>query len=192
MMTTKQSPTRALFDSLAKLYKQGQLLLMDADRLMGEYAWEPMYTTGPSSFSYSLNAPERWYARWAVRFYIPANLEKEEPTINRIIFVSIHFASDLEANLPTSVDEPCVSAGRLLYEEPMIFRIADQSVDYYMCKYWFFGEPHSTLKGWRKTGQSKFCENLKGSETFIVSLYDITSSEDLKELVIEPLIAVEE
>jgi hypothetical protein len=61
-----------------------------------------------------------------------------------------------------------------------------------MCKYWFVGKPHDTLKGWRKTGQSQWYENLKGSETFTVPLYQITSSEKLKELVIDPLLAVQE
>ena len=61
-----------------------------------------------------------------------------------------------------------------------------------MCKYWFVGRPHDTLKDWRKTGQSQWYENLKGSETFTVPLYQITSSEKLKRLVIDPLLAVQE
>jgi hypothetical protein len=48
------------------------------------------------------------------------------------------------------------------------------------------------LEGWRKTGQSQWYENLKGSETLAVPLYQITSSEKLKELVIDPLLAVQE
>lgn len=63
MTKTQDNPTKALFDCLSKLYKQGQLLLMDADRLMGEQDWEPMHTTAPAGFSNSLNSPERWYAR---------------------------------------------------------------------------------------------------------------------------------
>ena len=35
-------------------------------------------------------------------------------------------------------------------------------------------------------------ENLKGSGTLAVPLYQITSSEKLKELVIDPLLAVQE
>ena len=69
---------------------------------------------------------------------------------------------------------------------------ANQTYDYWMCKYWFIGEPHDTLEGWRKTGQSRWYENLKGSETFSVPLYNITSSEKLKQLVIGPLLAVQE
>ena len=64
--------------------------------------------------------------------------------------------------------------------------------DYYMCKYWFLGEPHPELEGWRRTAGSKFSENLEGSETFVVPLYDVTSSEKLKELVIDPLLRVVE
>jgi hypothetical protein len=188
MTKTQDNPTKALFDCLSKLYKQGQLLLMDADRLMGEQGWEPMHTTAPAGFSNSLNSPERWYARWATRFYRPAVSGKEEGEINQILFVSTHFTSDHD----TTVNEPVVSAGRLLYEQPMNLKTADRNYDYYMCKYWFWGQPHDKLEGWRKTGQSKFSKNLKGSETFSVPLYNITSSEELKRQVIDPLLSVAE
>lgn len=188
MAEANKGPTKAMFDCLAKLYKQGQLLLMDSDRLMGEHGWEPMSTTAPAELSNSLNSPERWYARWAVRFYMPQMTNKNEPKINRILFVSIHFAEDHD----TKLDEPVVSAGRLIYEKPMSLKVADRNYGYYMCKYWFWGQAHDTLEGWRKTGQSKFSENLKGSDTFIVPLYDITSSKKLEELVINPLLAIQE
>jgi len=192
MDKNEETSTRILFENLTRLYKQSQLLLMDADRLLGERGWEPTNTTAPSGFSYSLNAPERWYARWAVRFYAPATLESGEPTIDQVLFVSIHFASDQKAGLPTNVDEPVVSAGRLKYKKPMTAKTASKNYDYYMCKYWFLGEPHPELEGWRRTVGSKFSENLEGSETFVVPLYDVTSSEKLKELVIEPLLMVVE
>jgi hypothetical protein len=165
---------------------------MDADRLLGERGWEPTNTTAPSGFSYSLNAPERWYARWAVRFYVPATQESNEPSIDQVLFVSIHFASDQKAGLPTDIDEPMISAGRLKYKKPMTAKTASKNYDYYMCKYWFFGEPHPELQGWRRTVGSKLSENLEGSETLVVSLYDVTSSEKLKELVIDPLLRVTE
>lgn len=184
--------TKILFENLTRLYKQSQLLLMDADRLLGERGWQPTRTTAPSGFSYSLNAPERWYARWAVRFYVPAIQQSSEPTIDQILFVSIHFASDVEAGLPTEVDQPLISAGRLKYKKPMTAKIAEKHYDYYMCKYWFFGKPHPELEGWRQTVGSKFSENLEGSETFFVPLYDVSSSEQLKELVIDPLLKVAE
>ena len=183
MDKTKEDPTRNLFQCLAKLYKQGQLLLMDADRLMGERGWEPMATTAPAEFSYSLSSPERWYARWAVRFYMPAVPEGEEGAIDRLLFVSIHFASDHD----TDVDAPVVSAGRLIYGEPMTVEVARKSYYYWMCKYWFYGDEHKTLQGWHQTGQSRWFDNLKGTETFVVPLYNITSAEKLEELVIKPL-----
>lgn len=74
----------------------------------------------------------------------------------------------------------------------MNLKTADRNYDYYMCKYWFWGQPHDKLEGWRKTGQSKFSKNLKGSETFSVPLYNITSSEELKRQVIDPLLSVAE
>lgn len=188
MTETKGSSTKVLFDSLTKLYKQGQMLLMDADRLLDERGWEPMHTSAPAGLSNSLNSPERWYARWATRFYRPRVSEEEENSIDRLLFVSIHFTADYD----TTLDAPVVSAGRLIYGVPMTMKEADQSYDYWMCKYWFYGQPHETLEGWHQTGQSRWKENLKGSETFIVPLYDITSSEELEKLVINRLIPVEE
>lgn len=192
MTETKQSATKALFDSLTKLYKQGQLLLMDSDRLMGERGWTPRHNNAIAELSYSMNAPQRWYARWAMRFYTPAVTEAIEPTIDRMLFVSIHFASDISCGFETKVDDPLICAGRLIYEKPMTDKEAGETYDYWMCKYWFVGKPHDTLEGWRKTGQSRWYETLKGSETFAVPLYEITSSEKLKELVIDPLLAVQE
>ena len=192
MDKNEETSTRMLFENLTRLYKQSQLLLMDADRLLGERGWEPTNTTAPSGFSYSLNAPERWYARWAVRFYAPATLESIESTIDQILFVSIHFASDQKASLSTDIDEPMISAGRLKYKKPMTAKTASKNYDYYMCKYWFLGKPHPELTNWRQTVGSKFSENLEGSETFVVPLYDVTSSEKLKELVIDPLLKVVE
>jgi hypothetical protein len=191
MSETSRSLTRALFDALAKLYKQGQLLLTDSDRLMDERGWTPRHANAIAELSNSMNAPQRWFARWAMRFYTPAATQGKELLIDRILFVSIHFASDVGGGFETSVDEPLVCAGRLIYEKPMTYEEAGQTYDYWMCKYWFIGKPHDTLEGWRKTGQSRWYENLKGSETFAVPLYEITSSEKLKELVIDPLLAVQ-
>ena len=192
MTETMRSPTRGLFESLTKLYKQGQLLLMDSDRLMGERGWIPRHSNAIAELSYSMSAPQRWFARWAMRFYTPAVADAQEQLIDRILFVSIHFASDVGSSMETSVDDPLVCAGRLIYEKPMTDKEADQTYDYWMCKYWFIGKPQDTLEGWRKTGQSQWYENLNGSETFAVPLYQITSSEKLKELVIDPLLAVQE
>ena len=192
MNKTSRSPTKSLFDSLAKLYKQGQLLLMDSDRLMGERGWTPRHNNAIAELSYSMNAPQRWYGRWAMRFYTPVSTEAEEAMIDRMLFVSIHFASDVGSGLETSVDDPLVCAGQLIYEKPMTYKESGETYDYWMCKYWFIGKPHDTLENWRKGGQSRWYENLKGNETFAVPLYDITSSEKLKELVINPLFAVQE
>ena len=188
-MTQQQAnPTSSMFECLVHLYKQSQLLLMDADRLVGERGWEPMRTSGTAGLSNSLNSPEHWFARWATRFYMSATDGTEEASIDRILFVSTHVASDHD----TEVDEPLVSAGRLIYGEPMNEKTAQTSFNYWMCKYWFYGKPHKTLQGWHGSGQSRFHENLKGSETFIVPLYDITSSEKLDELVIVPLLDFDE
>lgn len=183
MSEIEVSPTKALFDCLVKLYKQGQLLLLDCDRIMGEKGWEPITSTIVSGLSYAIDNPDRWYLRWATRFYLPVVSEGEKATIDRIPFISIHFASDHD----TKVDEPIVSAGWLLYSKGMSLKEAHHGWDYWMCKYWFYGEPHDSLEGWHQTGKSEKNENLKGTETFAVPLYNITSSVKLEGLVIEPL-----
>ena len=94
MIETRGSPTKALFESLAKLYKQEQLLLMDSDRLMGEQGWIPLHNNAIAELSYSMNAPQRWFARWAMRFYTLAATEANEEQIDCFLFVSIHFASE--------------------------------------------------------------------------------------------------
>lgn len=191
-MTTAKGTTKELFDNLQKLYRQGHLLLMDADKFMGDEGWVPMHTNGIAELSYSINSPHKWFARWAMRFYMPSGIEEEEERIDHILFVSIHFASDIKTGLQTEVDDPLVCAGRLIYGTPMTPKEAAKSYDYWMCKYWFIGKPHDALKDWRKTGQSQWVEKLEGSESFTVPLYNIASSEQLKELVIDPLLAVQE
>jgi len=192
MNETLGSPTKAFFESLARLYKQGQLLLMDSDRLMGERGWTPRHSNAIAELSYSMSAPQRWFARWAMRFYSPAAAESKELLIDRILFVSIHFASDIGSSMESNVEDPLVCAGRLIYEKAMTEKEAGQTYDYWMCKYWFVGKPHDKLEDWRKTGQSRWYENLKGSETFAVPLYQINSSDKLKELVIDRLLSVQE
>jgi hypothetical protein len=190
-MTNARGTTRELFDNLQKLYKQAHLLLLDADKYMGEEGWAPMHTYGIAELSYSINSPHKWFARWAMRFYMPSGIEEEESRVDRILFVSIHFASDIKTGLQTDVDDPLVCAGRLIYGTPMTPKEAVSNYAYWMCKYWFIAQPRDTLKGWRKTGQSHSFDNLKGCETFAVPLYEITSSEKLKALVIDPIFAVQ-
>lgn len=187
MADSNMKPTQVLFEALVKLYRQGQLLLLDADRIMGENGWTPTTSTILSGLSYAIGHPERWYLRWATRFYLPEVNEGEKVEILRIPFISIHFTSDHD----TTVDEPLVSAGWLLYTKAMEIKEAQRSYDYWMCKYWFFGESHDSLDNWRKTGQSQMKANLKGTETFVVPLFDIASSEKLEELVIKPLLSRE-
>jgi len=79
MTDTNATYTKILFESLVKLYKQGQLLLLDADRIMGEKGRTPITTTILSGLSYALGYPERWYLRWATRFYLPTIPEGEKP-----------------------------------------------------------------------------------------------------------------
>ena len=183
---TRADTTKMMFDSLETLYRQGQSLLMDADRVMDERGWEPRGTDGPAEFSRALSLPERWYARWAVRFYWRALREGQEAAIARIFYVGIHFASDDDI----TIEEPSVSAGRLSYGSPMSVKQADHSYEYWMCKYWWYlTNPHQSREGWRQGGQSPDVENLKRTEAFAVPLYDITSRDKLEMLVIDPLLS---
>ena len=185
MIEPELTPTKAMFDSLAKLYKQGQLLLLDADRIMGDHGWETKTTTVFQGLSYSLNSPDKWYIRWAGRFYYPVKSEEEEPIVQRIPFISVHFAADHD----TDLDEPVASAGWLLYSKQMTVKEAQNIQEYWMCKYWFYGEPKNKTEVWRRTGQSKSQKNLKGTETFAVPLYSVTSREKLEKLVVDPLLS---
>lgn len=131
MANNESSPTKTMFDCLVRLYKQSQLLLMDADRIMGEKNWEPTNMLGPAQLSNSLNSPERWYARWAVRFYNQIISEENKANIDKLLFVSIQFASDHSYK----VEDPVVSAGWLLYSKPMTKKEADNNYYYWMCLY---------------------------------------------------------
>jgi hypothetical protein len=185
MSQVELSPTRAMFDSLTRLYKQGQLLLLDADLMMGENGWETKTTTIFEGLSYSLSSPDKWYIRWAGRFYFPVKSEEDEPKVQRIPFVSVHFTADHD----TKLDEPVASAGWLCYQNLMTLKEAQKSYEYWMCKYWFWGEPHDSWENWRKTGPSKYQRNLLSTETFIVPLYSITSREKLQEFIVSPLLS---
>jgi hypothetical protein len=178
------SYTKAMFESLTRLYKQGQLLLLDADRIMGERGWETKTTTVFEGLSYSLSSPDKWYIRWAGRFYYPVKEEEKEPVIQRIPFISIHFAADHD----TELDEPLASAGWLLYSKTMDLKEAQKNCSYWMCKYWFWGEPKTEINGWRKTGQSSSQKYLQGTESFALPLYNIKSGEILERLVVNRLL----
>jgi hypothetical protein len=180
-----------MFDALSRLYRQGHLLLLDSDRLMDERGWTTWHNYAVAELSYSVNTPQRWFARWATRFYLPAMTETDESFFSEMLFVSIHFASDPGSGMETHVDDPIICAGRLLYEKPVLLKDVNKAYAYWMCKYWFVGEPHPTLAGWRQTGQSRWYKNLRGSETFSVPLYSVTSADRLTETVIAPLLAVQ-
>jgi hypothetical protein len=155
---------------------------------MVEKGWEATLNSGPMELSNLLNSPGRWYARWAARFYLPTEIDGEEVGVDRIHFVSIHFASDHD----TDVDEPVVAAGRLMYTDPMSSKTARASYAYWMCKYWYRFPELETMRGWHGwTGQGRFSPNMKGAASFAVPLYHVTSSEILERLVITPLLADE-
>lgn len=184
---TRASPTKSLFVTLKSLYVQAQQLLLDSDRLMGEQDWQPIDIYAPREFSYSLNSPERWFARWAVRFYEPPS-ESGDDLVKELKFVSVHFASDQD----TEVEEPLLVAGMLIFQSALPRKIAQESYNYWFCKSWFWDvgkteRTERTVGKWHQWNPSKFVPAANCLKSFAVSLYEIKSSEKLKELVIDRL-----
>lgn len=185
-----QSPTKRLFDCLRTLYRQAQQLLLDSDRLLGDRGWEPVGATGPAEFSYSISAPDKWFARWAARFYLPQSTletEADERSVVTMLFVSAHFTSDHD----TQVDEPVVSAGYVLFTERLTRDQARKAWgnSYWLCKSGLWGKPVLDAKGWRDWNPSKWIQLSQSVRAFTVPLYSITSSEALKKLVIDKLVS---
>lgn len=185
-----ESPTTKLFDCLRNLYCQAQQLLLDSDRLLGDYGWEPVGGTGPSEFSYSIRAPDKWFARWATRFYLPQSTTEEkasERSVACMLFVSTQFTSDHD----TEVDEPVVSAGYLLFAKRLTRDQARKEWrnSYWLCKSGLWGELIPNGSGWRQCNLSRFIQSSQYVRAFTVPLYSITSSEALKEFVIDKLVS---
>jgi len=188
--TIGESPTRKLFDCLRNLYRQAQQLLLDSDRLLGDREWEPVGVTGPAEFSYSITAPDKWFARWAARFYLPQSTieaEADERSVAYMLFISTQFTSDHD----TDVDEPVVSAGYVLFSKKLTRDQARKAWgnSYWLCKSGLWGEPMADAAGWREWNPSKWVQLSQSARAFTVPLYSITSSDALKELVIDKLVS---
>jgi hypothetical protein len=188
--SVSESPTKKLFDCLRNLYRQAQQLLLDSDRLLSDYGWEPIGGTGPSEFSYSITQPDKWFARWATRFYLPQSVtdeKAEERSVVSMLFVSTQFTFDHD----TKVDEPVVSAGYLLFVKRLTKDQARKEWrnSYWLCKSGLWGEPIPNGNGWRQWTPSKYIPLSQYVRAFTVPLYSITSSEALKELVIDKLVS---
>jgi hypothetical protein len=184
------SPTKKLFECLRNLYRQTQQLLLDSDRLLGDRGWEPVGGMGPAEFSYSIGAPDKWFARWAARFYLPQSTieaEADERSVISMLFVSTQLASDND----TDVEEPVISAGYLLFNERLTRDQARKAWgnSYWLCKSGLWGKPINDPIGWCQWDPSKWIRLSQLLRTFTVPLYSITSSDALKELVIDKLIS---
>ncbi|MDO8530568.1 MAG: hypothetical protein Q7T26_00125 [Dehalococcoidia bacterium] len=183
---TTASPTKSLFVTLKSLYVQAQQLLLDSDRLMDEQGWQSVNTYAPQGFSYLLNAPERWFARWAVRFYEPPSVSGDD-LVKELKFVSVHFASDQD----TEVEDPLLVAGMHVFQSAMPRERARESYEYWLCKSWFWdwGKTERTVGTWHQWNPSKPVPAANCVKSFAVPLYEIKSSKELKELVIDKLFA---
>lgn len=185
-----ESPTKKLFDCLRTLYRQAQQLLLDSDRLLGDRGWESVGPIGPAEYSYSIAVPSKWFARWATRFYLPqSTLEEDtdERSVLAMLFVSTQFTSDDDTN----VDEPVVSAGYVLFTETLTRNQAQKAWknSYWLCKSGLWGKPIVDNPTWRQWNPSDHIKSSQCVRAFAVPLYSITSSEALKELVIDKLIS---
>jgi hypothetical protein len=190
MNLTDESPTRKLFDCLRSLYRQAQQLLLDSDRLLSDYGWEPVSATAPAEFSYSISVPDKWFARWAARFYLPQSTveaETDERCVAAMLFVSTHFTSDHD----THIDEPMICAGYILFTKKLTKHQARKAWgnSYWLCKSGLWGKPMPDASNWREWNPSKWVQLSQSIRAFTVPLYSITSSDTLKQLVIDRLIA---
>jgi len=160
--STGDFATKKLFDCLRTLYRQAQQLLLDSDRILGDHGWEPVGGTGPAEFSYSIGAPDKWFARWAARFYLPQSTveaETDERCVVTMLFVSTHFTSDHD----THVDEPLVSAGYVLFTERLTRDQARKAWgnSYWLCKSGLWGKLMPDATGWREWNPSKWLSAIK-------------------------------
>ena len=89
------------------------------------------------------------------------------------------------------VDEPVVSAGYLLFTERLTRDQARKAWanSYWLCKSGLWGEPIIDTNNWRQWDPSKWIPLSQFVRAFTVPLYSITSSDALKELVIDKLLS---
>ena len=190
----KTSPTKALFDSLRQLYRQSSQLLLDCDRLMGERSWESAsnttnMTTDISGLSTLTN---KWFPRYAFRYYIPSEQEGEsEDLINSLKFVSTHFTSGGHIQ----INEPLLVAGNIKYCTPFKRKqvLANTNTNYkiyayWFCRSWFWGKSGKSYEVWYTHKPEKhYVNTVEISASFALPLYEITSSQILEQSVIKRL-----
>ena len=175
------------FESLRNLYRQSSDLLLDSDRLLGEKGWQPVNSNGPGEYSYSISVPDKWFARWASRFYYPASAE-DETSIEALLFSSVHFASD-EGD--TEVDEPLFAGGYLRFAPALTKReaLGQWRNSYWVCKSWSYGEPFDREGQWVEWQvPSRYMAAMPVVRSVTLPLYSIDSPEALREKAIETLL----
>jgi len=174
--------TEILFESLRQLFRQTSQLLMDSDRIMGERGWDPTVTTVTAEYSGLLASSDRWFPRWAFRFYIPSKpSEESEDKIDTLKLVSVHFTSDHD----TKVDEALLVAGFIKYLEPLKREKILKGYGYWLCKSWFWGNKGKTFETWHTFKHDYYYKDImKGVTTFALPLNEITSAEVLEQRVI--------
>ena len=178
--------TETLFDSLRHLFKQTSQLLMDSDRIMGDRGWDPTVSNVTAEYSGLPASSDRWFPRWAFRFYAPSKPSDEsEDKIDTLKLVSVHFTSDHD----TEVRESLLVAGYIKYLEPLKRdKVLKNGYGYWLCKSWFWGNKEKTFEKWHTWAHGNYYRDLMQSiSTFALPLYEITSAEVLEQKVINRL-----
>jgi hypothetical protein len=190
----KTSVVKCLFDSLRQLYSQSRDLLLESDKIMSERGWT-LATVSSNNMTAELSgyphSSDKWFPRWAFRFYIPSDSGQEPThTINCLQLVSIHFTSDHD----TVVEEPLLVAGHMNCRKPLerqlVIRNPGKKVyNYWLCKSWFWSSEKKQMGTWYTwiNDKTDFKDTITSIVTFAVPLFQITSREILEREVIERL-----
>jgi hypothetical protein len=181
-----ESNTKKLFNALRSLYQQSSQLLLDADRLMGERDYTPINNYSTTELSYSISNPDRWFARWAFRYYIPIDFEKNGDEVNHLYYVSIQFDSDSDTN----VEDSYVTGGKIFFKSPQSKEQAAKFKDYWICKSWEWG--NSKYNNEFKEHISSYARETEKIWCFKVDLFDIDSPETLEKKVIDVLMNIDD
>lgn len=182
----EESNTKKLFNALKGLYQQSSQLLLDADRLMGEREYTPINNYSTAEYSYSIINPDKWFARWVFRYYIPIDFEKTGNEVKYIYYISVQFDSDSD----TTVDDPYVTAGKIFFNTTLSKDQATRFKNYWLCKSWDWG--NSKFNNEFREHISTYAQDTEKIWCFKVNLFDIESPETLEKKVIDVLMNIDD
>ena len=163
-------------------------MLKTADGMMEDGDWTPINKRAVSRTSQAIGEPDSWLPTEFFRYY-----EHEDyPNLLPFVAVSLH---DPEVENETVINEALISAGFVEFEEGTEYALGDW---YWVCRsHLFMGDE----EGDRKDDGARYSINphekewsprdwigAKKVNTFAHPLDVITSSEDLKQKIVQPLL----